>query len=426
MAPETSARNLNFFHSLAFHKALSVGLRGASLAAKLVLTLYMGRYLSLADMGVYGLVFAAVMIGTGVLGARLDFVVARDLVGASTEKAFRMMRDQAFFYGINYLFFAIIALAVVWAGVVPAGIAAAVFGIAVMESLAQACGTNMISMGHPLLSTFQFFVRSGLWGFVAVGLGLWRPEWRSVEFILLVWGAGAASGVLLSLWFWRDAPWRRVVRLPVDRDWLKASLRRSFPVWLGTVGAITASSMDRFTVSLYLDLDKVGIVTFYSSFALALLSLIHSGFFAFSYPRLISFHRNGDRQGFSAEAGRTGLEVATFVFVSAVVLGFALPACAGIFGKPELAAEAYTFWLMLAAVWVRGNADTFYYMLYARGRDKPLWLGDTLYLLPMAAANFLLVPRFGLAGVGYSSLLAAFFLLIWLGGFALRKQERLL
>jgi O-antigen/teichoic acid export membrane protein len=93
-----------------------------------------------------------------------------------------------------------------------------------------------------------------------------------------------------------------------------------------------------------------------------------------------------------------------------------------LFGKPELAVESYTFWLILVAVWIRGNADTFYYVLYARGQDKPLWLGDTLYLLPVTAANLALVPWLGLSGVGYSAIIGASFLLLWLGGFALFKK----
>lgn len=416
----------SFVSSLAFRKALSVGLRSASLAAKLLLTLYMGRYLSLSDIGLYGLVFSAVMVGTGILGFRLDFIMGRDLVGASAGDSFRMIRDQTLFYGANFLFLVLLGGMVFLMGLASLPLLVAVFVITLMESLAQAYTTNMISMGKPLLSTFLFFLRSGLWCLVVVVLGLAVPETRNVETILIAWAMGATLGVVLPLWIWRRAPWGRIFKTPMDRKWLKAALRKSLPIWMGTIGAMTASSMDRFVVSYYLDLEKVGIVTFYSSFALALLSLIHSGFFAFSYPRMIALHKESDVQGFRAEARRTGVEVSFFVLACAAFLGVVLPLCADLFGKPELAEESYTFWLMLAGVWVRANADVLYYVLYARGRDKPLWLGETLYLLPMAAANIILVPIAGLPGVGYGSIIAAFFLLSWFAWFVFRKKPQAL
>ncbi len=411
-----------FLDCLAFRKALSVGLRLASLAAKLFLTLYMGRYLSLYDLGLYGIVFSVVMVGTGFVGVRLDFIMGRELVGASSGTACRLIRDQSLFYLSNFLLLGLVVLVAFAAGAASPLLLAAMFVITAMESLAQAYNVNMTSMGSPLLSTFLFFLRSGLWGFAVVVLGLIFPQTRSVEIILIAWAAGGVLGVALPLWLWRDLPWTAIFRQRIDKKWLTRSLKISAPIWLGTIGAMAASSMDRFVVSYYLDMEKVGIVTFYGSFALALLSLIHSGFFAFSYPRLISLHREGNEAGFNKEVRRTWIEVSSFVFISACLLGVILPRCAELFQKPELAEEAYTFWLMLGAVWIRANADVFYYILYVRGRDKPLWLGDSLYLLPVTGANILLVPLFDLPGVGYSAILGSVFLLIWLGWFVFREK----
>ena len=408
--------------SLPLQKALSVFLRVSSLAAKLLLTLYMGRYLSLGELGVYGLVFSAVMITTGVLGARLDYIVGRDLVGAKPEQACHILRDQTAFYGGNFLLFALVMAVLGFSGLASPVILMSVFAISVFESMASVFASNLISLGHPLLSTFLFFVRSGLWCVIVVAVGLLYPETRSVESILFAWTLGAALGVMLPFWFWRSLPWRKILPLPIDRVWLKASLKKSAPVWLGTIGAMTASSMDRFVVSAYLDLEKVGVVTFYSSFAFALLSLVHSGFFSFSYPRLIDLHKKGETKAFKEEAISTGIEVSLFVLAAALFLGVLMPISAPFFGKPELAAEALTFWLMLCAIWIRSVSDSFYFVLYAKGKDKPLWLGDLLYLVPVIAGNVLLVPVFALPGVGYSAVFASVCLLFWLASFALRAK----
>ncbi len=394
-------------------KGLNIGLRVLSLAAKLLLTLYMGRYLGLADMGVYGLAFSAIMIATVVLGLRIDFVVARDLVGASPFEALRKIRDEMVFFGANYLVFAVFMLALGLLKVAPPFLLAAVFLISILENISAALYTNLISMGRPVLSTFLFFIRAGLWCFAVVAAGLLWPETRNVESIFIAWAIGEAVSIGLTFWVWRHLPWDKVIRTPIAWDWIKAGVIQCFPVWLGTIGAAMAFSVDRFVVSHFIGLKEVGIITFYSSFATALLSLAQSGIFSFAYPKMIKYHKQGDTEAFWREAWSAGWQVSLFVLVSAGIVGALIPFSAPFFGKPELANEAWALWLILAAIWVRANADTFYYILYARHQDKPLWLGALLFLIPALFGNLLFVPLMGLKGVGVSSILACLTLFFW-------------
>lgn len=391
----------------------NVALRVASLAAKLALTLYMGRYLGLSDLGVYGLVFAAVTILSSVLGARLDYAVARELVGANQRDTLRLIRDQVAFLGVNYLLFAVVMLVGYALGVASGKLLLIVFVITVFDSLTGALNTNLVAMGSPLFSTALFFMRAGLWCLLAVALGLVWPIFRSVEVILAFWAAGEVLALLVNLWVWRNYPWHEVMKTPVDWGKLWRGVKLCFPMWVGTIGAMMALSVDRFVVSYYLDMEEVGIITFYSSFAVALLSLVQSGFFAFSYPRLIDHYRQGNSQAFWQETKQTGWQVAVFVLFLACTIGIVIPLLAPLFGKPRLATESLTLWLLLAGIWIRANADTFYYVLYARNQDRPLWLGSALFLIPATLGNLVLVPWLGLPGTGVSSILACLFLLLW-------------
>lgn len=404
-------------------KATNLCLRGASLAAKLLLTLYMGKYLSLCDLGVYGIVFSSAVIATGVLGTRLDYVVARALVGANKEDAFYIMRDQVVYYLINYALFVIVMVALGLANVASTTMLTTIFVISILENLANSFTSNLVSLGRPVLSTFLFFLRAGLWCFVVVALGLLYPVFRNVQTVMIGWAWGSLLGLLLALWTLRDLPWKKLFDRTVDWKWIKKGTIKCFPIWIGTVGAMTASSLDRFVVSYYLDLEKVGIITFYTSFAYSLLSLIHSGFFNFSYPRMIKYYQDRDEDRFWKETKQTALQVSVFVLLSAIALGIAIPALAPFFKKPELATESLTFWLILAGVFLRANADTFYYVLYARHRDKPLWQGDLLYLFPVAVGNVVFIPLLGLAGTGVTAIVSSLLLLGWWMHFALKSRE---
>ena len=137
----------------------NVFLRLITLAAKLGLTLYMGRYLSLADIGAYGLVFGSVMIMTAVLGIRFDYFVSRDIVGAAPKNVLAKMRDQAVFYGLNYVVLAVVmgGLMTIDATGITNKIMIIIFLLSVVESIANVTYININSLGHPVLANLLFF-----------------------------------------------------------------------------------------------------------------------------------------------------------------------------------------------------------------------------------------------------------------------------
>ncbi|MFA6279336.1 MAG: hypothetical protein WC612_00900 [Bdellovibrionales bacterium] len=394
-------------------KIANVLLRVVSLAAKLALSLYMGRYLGLSDLGVYGLVFSVVTISTIVLGLRVDYVVVRDLVDCNPLEAMRKMRDQTLFYGLNYVVFALFGLVLVLFHAVSFKLACVIFMIAVLENLTNIFTTNLVSLGRPILATGLFFVRSGLWSLFVVGLGLTFPAFRSVQAILVAWALGEAVSLVWTLWVFRRYPWREALRFPVDRVWLTQAIYKSLPFWLSSLGATVAGSVDRFVVSHYLGLESVGVITFYGSFSAALLSLVHSGFYSFSYPRLIAHYREGQISAFWKETRYMVVEVALFVTLASVVLGVGIPYSAQFFGKPAFATEAVTLWLMLLSVLILSLTQALYYVLYARHQDTSLWMGGLLILIPAVLGNFFFVPIMGLVGVGYSAVLSSSLLLVW-------------
>jgi O-antigen/teichoic acid export membrane protein len=404
----------------------NVGLRLSTLVAKLGLTLYMGRYLSLADIGNYGLVFGAVMILSVGLGFRFDYIVSRDLVGVEPAAALSKMRDQAVFYLLNHLGFALVMMVLVAAGGTGAEgkVLFYIFALSVAENLANMANANMISLGHPLLATMLFFVRAGLWALPVVAMGLIFPVFRNGDTILIGWLLGSVASLIMTLWLWRHMPWRAVLRTPVDWPWVGQGVRKSCLIWLGTLGAVGGIYVDRFIVMRYLGIDSVGIATFYFSFANALLALIQSGVLAFVYPRLITLHRTDDRAGFMREAKQAAWHVALFGGGIALIMGVGVPLLGRFFHRPELVAESLTLWLMLLGVWVRSNAETLYTVLFARHRDRPIWLGNLLFLIPAFGCNALFVPIFGLSGIGYGGIVAGLFLFSWYGWHVSRPAAR--
>jgi O-antigen/teichoic acid export membrane protein len=391
------------------------GLRMLPMAAKLLLTLYMGRYFSLAEMGVYGLVFGAVTIFCAILGQGFGFVVARDVVDAPPATALRQMRDQALLLGANYLVLvlaAVVAVAFDVTGVSPEIVALTV-ALAILEGYATALYNNMNSLNQQLLANATFFIRAGLWVFPVALLGWLDPAYRTAEAVLVAWVVGVVVSLAATLWFWRAMPWGEALRQPVDWDWLRTGVAKCLPIWLGGIGVTVGVFVDRFVVERYLTLEAAGVLTFYFSFANALANLMQSGVLAFAYPRLIAAHRAGDESGFRREAQHSTWQAALGAGVGALALAVAVPLLGRFAARPELVDNAETLWLLLFGVWIRVIAEAFNFVLYARHQDRAIWLGNLLFLLPATGGNALLVPLIGLAGAGWASVLSNAFLALW-------------
>ncbi|PPQ33540.1 hypothetical protein CCR94_01420 [Rhodoblastus sphagnicola] len=385
------------------------------LAAKLLLTLYMGKYLSLAEMGVYGLVFGAVSVLRVVLCQGFDYVVTRDIVGATPLTALHKMRDQAVLYSLNYGVLIVLAIICISTGAIPVSPKLIVLTVllTILEGYASALYDNANSMNQQLTANFILFIRTGLWVFPVVLLGWIDQSWRTAEVVLCAWLIGATGSLALNLLLWRAMPWGQALRMPVDWDWIRRELKKCLPIWLGGMGATAGLFVDRFLVERFLTLDDVGVLTFFFSFSNALGNLMQSGVLSFAYPRLIAIHREGDNEMFRREARQAIQQMALGGGGMALLFAIAVPILGVYTGRPAIMESAATLWLMLLGVWIRLNSETLNFVLYARRRDRAIWQGNLLFLIPAIGGNAALIPLLGLPGVGWASVLAAVFIFIW-------------
>src|SRR5262249_27566506 len=68
-------------------------------------------------------------------------------------------------------------------------------------------------------------------------------------------------------------------------------------------------------------------------------------------------------------------------------------------------------WLLMAATLVRLMAETAFFGLYSRHKDREIWMGNGIFLFASLLLNLILVPLLGLTGLGLSSIVASVILL---------------
>jgi len=398
-------------------KLIAAGIRISGLASKMVLAIYMGKYLPLADVGNYGLVFGSSMILLVFLGLKFDFVVSRDIVTATPLVGARMIRDQALLYGGNYLL--IIAAGFTIAALhgfdIPAWQIRYVVFLSIFESAAAALCAILTSLQRQVAAYIVFFIRASIWVIPAVGLGLWSAEYRTAPVVLAAWAGGGLCSVLAGALFLRDLPWTQAIRLPIDLPWIRHGIRKSLLILIGSSTNTFGFYADRFVVMHFLGVEAVGVVTLYWSFANALVALVDSGVLSFSYPRLIQYHSKNQTALYWRTVRNASIESALLGTFFALAMAFAVPAMGDLFHRPELSLNKVTFWLMLSGLWIRANARLFYYILYSRHQDKALWLGDMIFIIPSLGGNILFVYLFGLPGIGFGAVASGLYLFLWQG-----------
>lgn len=383
-----------------------MGLRLGSLGLKLLLTLYMGKYLGLSELGTYGLVSAYVAILIPIAGMRLDYVVSRDIVDCEKARLAAKLRDEFVFYGTNYVVMIVAALVLLVLPIegINTKFVLITLALSILESFAAVTNGNIVSLRRPILANALFFMRSSSWVIPAIGLGLYDESFRNADTIFSLWFAGVILSLLATAYFWREIKWSEALSLPIDWAWLKKSIRVTFLIWIGTVFAAGASNIDRFVVELYLDREHVGIISFYGSFVTAVFALLSSGIFAFTYPHLIALHKQGETEKFAHETRKISLHAALSVVGLSLVIGVTVPFIGQFTGRSEFSDNIMVLWMMLVGVCIRGTSEVFYYVMYARGQDKEIWISSLFSLFAASGFNLAFVPIWGFEGVGYSAI----------------------
>lgn len=390
-------------------------LRLAPIGAKFFLLMYMGKFFSLTDIGVYGLLIASTSFLTIFLGQKLDYVISRHVVGIEEKQRVLLTRDEAIYFALNFVLFAVVVLLIGFSGILDISGRFLFYGVVlvVSEGFANAFSSNMISLNRQIWANVILLIRSGLWIIPVIAVSYFYPSFRTIDTVVVGWIAGSISSLGCIALLWRKWPWHIVFSHKINWLQLRVDVRGSLLIWLGALGASASIYVDRFVVGHFLTLESVGVATLYFSFCNTMLTLIQSGVSSFSYPKLVHFYKQKDEILFKSEARHTGFQVLLGSLGMAVFLGVFVPLFAMYFDKAAVMDQLYTFALLLVGTFFRANAETPYLVLFARHQDRPIWLGNILFLLPALGFNLLFVPLYGLSGIGYSAMISGLFLLLW-------------
>jgi O-antigen/teichoic acid export membrane protein len=381
-------------------------LRGLTLGAKLLFLLLAARHLSVEDMAVYGLMATTVGIAVTLAGLEFYAFSIREILGCQPQQQAVCMRDQLVFHGLAYTLLIPLSLPVFAARILPWSLLGWFFVLAIGEHISQEITRILNALFRPLLATFLFFVRSAAWALVIVLLWLWRPQAVTVVMIFAAWSVGIAASLVLAARAFAGMDWQLTRVSRINWRWILRGTVVAAPFLVSAISFRVTEMADRYILHFLMDDRAVGVYSFYGTIANALPALLSATLSAILVPRVIHAWQAGD-----IERYRSSLRNLTFGTIGIVALTvppifIAVAMLQPYLGKPEYASGLPTFAVLLAATAVSAAAQVPGVVLYARREDLTLLLAVLLAAVTNTAVNFLLIPRVGMLGAAWATVLA--------------------
>ncbi|MFV0437385.1 MAG: lipopolysaccharide biosynthesis protein [Desulfopila sp.] len=349
----------------------NLALRSITLASKFLLIFFLARFLTPAELGLYGLLAATISYSLYWLGFDFYTYSTRELLKLPKNQWGGMLKSQVAFTVVLYGVFCPMFLLLFVFGALPWFVACWFFVLLILEHLNQELMRLLVALSEPLTAGWVLFFRSGAWAVVATVLMYVVVGFRNLETVFLCWIAGGFFGVVIAAWRLRIlgmGGWQK----RVDWSWIHRGVRVALPLLVATLAIRGLFTIDRYWLEALTGLEVLGAYVLFMGIGNAMMSFLDAGVFAFMYPALIGAYQQGQREVFRANAQRLLIQTVIFTVVFVAIAMVCIDPLLGWLAKPVYRAQEGLFLWILLAISLYAIGMVPHYVLYAQGYDHPL------------------------------------------------------
>lgn len=377
---------------------LSVGLRALTLASKFSLIFFLAKFLSVADVGVYGLLVA--VLGYGIYLIGLDFYTfsSRELIASEIGRRYGIIKNQFAVYMVWYLLSLPAVLILDHYGLIPRGYVGWVVCLLILDHLGQELNRILIALHQQVFAAVVLFIRTGIWGIV-VAITQWLvPGARSVAFVLDAWVIGCTIACVLALTrLWPLIPRGHPAKL--DMRWIAGGLAIAVPFFVASMAVRGMATFDRYMVENAAGLELLGVYVVFAGMATAVISFVDAAVVDFSYPKLVALARKNDYPAFLLEFRRTAKLILFIGVVLALAAGAGGATLIGFFDDSQYRENIYILYCLLVVSSISIASVIPHLGLYAMGIDGPIVRSQIAGFLLFVLVSLIFADRLGLDAV---------------------------
>lgn len=371
---------------------VNLTIRAASLIGRVILLIGLARWLSVEDVGTFGLVSAGVVVLSGIVGLELHAFSAREIAVNDGSVIGRMLASQfaaqAAMYCVvcafGWIFVSLVDMAthvdmLLWSVLLLADVAA------------QEASRVLGALGRSTYSTIAVGLRGGLWAFPLI-LAAWFEGSTHLDLVWAWWVAGCVVAAALFIHVMVQGRYLGAMR-NVDVPWIIQGVRRSVPFLVNGIAIVMIPLMCRLALDGSSGRAAVGVFTMQYGFAIAAQTLMYSVVIAHRLPTIIRVYSGAGPV--SPESRRELRRFRTEGVMWTLILSFASASVYWPFtnwlGNPEYLGHTAEYMVIVIGVAALSLSLVPHYELYAQHRDR-LMLIASLASCAVAGAVLLAEP----------------------------------
>ncbi len=392
---------------------LNLSLRSASLGARFVLTLFMAKFLTLEEIGLFGLFFSATSAGPAVLGLGMNFFLNRELINRTEAIRLNLLRDRLLVSALTASIVSIVAL-----------VMTAIFFneylnyfyifffIFVIEVVCLDLHFSLLILKKPLQANYLLFIRSALWVLPFVLISYIEPGFRNLLTLMVFWLAGLVLSVIATLGLIKDWKWSSYRGAKFEISWFKEVVLKNKLVYAAELGFAGTMFADRFVLGAASSLHQVGVFVFFWTVANAVQVLSSSAVSQLALPYMIEAFKKNGVGGVRNIIRKKSINAFVLASALSLVAFLTIYEFMPLIDRPELVTNLHLLTLLLLSTTVRSISDVWSAGLYSVCYDKIWAYTNILGFIGSLVFSYIGILNFGLTGVAVGALLVSIFQLI--------------
>lgn len=381
-------------------------LQAMTILSKALLLFTMSYYLSVQELGIFGLMLAAMNMLMYLLGMEFYTFSRRAILHHHENDVPRLFRDQLVFHGIIYLLILPISLLLFVSEILPSYLIVWFYLVLVLDHIAQELQRFLITLSKPIQAAFMTFIRAGAWVYVMTTLMIFNISTRNLNIVFASWFGGISFSILIAVYWLRNYEWKKTLKVPVNWPWINKGWRISLPFMGATFSIIAVTMVSKLTIKYFWGIEYVGIYTFYLTARNSIQSIIDTGITFILQPKIITAYQSGKLREYSLLMRQLTWEILILSTALFLFAGIAIKPIISLLDKPIFATNLNAYWIVISTVIITAIDSIFHSALYVRHHDRSIMASSILGMIFAVIFNLLIVPEHGLMGAAISTVLA--------------------
>jgi O-antigen/teichoic acid export membrane protein len=387
-------------------------LRIIVLISKFLFVFFLGKYsLNKTDLGEYGLLVSTIAFLIYFLG--FDFYVfnTREILNEKSKTIAKVV-NQFFFHLVTYIVFIPIILFFVFGfNFLETKYLYIFILLIISEHLSQELFRLYTSLESSLKANFILFVRSSIWiWYVFFDYFILKNPINLLKYFT-IWTFFSWISVLIGVFFLLSklGITSLVFNRP-DYKWIFAGLKQSSIFFLSSLCYLIIQLSDRYMISFYFNKELVGVYTTYAQFVNAIDIFTFSGITMIFFPKLIKNYSN--KISFEKIKKEFSLKLLISIIVLILCSYLIAPHIYAFLEKDLFLEHISSYNILLVAVFFLVMSNVFHYDLYAKRKDKLLFIISLIAMVINFILNLFFIPKYGVFGASITTFLS--FLIIFI------------